>query len=405
MRIAAKLRSPRVGIAAGVAVVLVVVAGALWLRRDGGGVPETQRLGEVTVDQRWTLELPDPEGPDPDTPQVVVDGSSVFVAQYQRLRAFALDTGDELWDLGTGRVQALGAADGMVAARLSGTESDGGDELALFDGASGEQVWDGVSLDPDDSEPVIADGVVLARGIAESGGLQAIDIATGERRWNQPAAAGAPCSTPSGAATLWSDDPGDDTTPRVAVLSPEDGEPVVGPVTTEPAAGVRCSGGAVVVASESALVMHDPRTLEVLDVTEGCCMRNARVVGETTLVVDESELIGEDVYHTLVARDTPTGDELWRYRTPAVSAYDWVRYQRIDDGIVVTNDPEDEAGDDRRFTHLLDADGHLLGDIEEGVDEPSVLATAADGGSMVVIGDGEQLLGLALAARPASIPR
>jgi hypothetical protein len=55
------------------------------------------------------------------------------------------------------------------------------------------------------------------------------------------------------------------------------------------------------------------------------------------------DLAGDVVRHTLVAYDTATGEELWRYCSPAISAYDSVRYGQVGDGIVVTNDPTTTA--------------------------------------------------------------
>lgn len=63
-----------------------------------------------------------------------------------------------------------------------------------------------------------------------------------------------------------------------------------------------------------------------------------------------------------------------------------MRYGEVAGALVVANDAESE---DRRFTHLLDRGGRLLGEVADGVDDPAVVESA---GAVFVIGDSRRIV-------------
>jgi outer membrane protein assembly factor BamB len=426
------LRSPRIVVAGVVGVVIVVAgvgAGLVWLRSDGGP-PETQALGSVVAERRWTLDLPadgDDGGVDDEHPSVVVDGEgdgdsgTVYVGHRGQLQALDLATGEPLWqtDDVTGEccvdvagVGTLDAGDGAVAAKVVDPES-GDAELSLLDSETGEPRWDGATIDEGVVTVEIAGDVVVVTDHISGGaasGMRAFDLATGEPRWSQPHAVNDACWTGSVLISPWRDRAdGNDSAAALATLSTEDGQPqetraveggdggaVPVPSLTCSAQGVAADAGSIDEGTAQ-VSLYDPASLEPIGrIPNGGSSRPA----VTSLVV---ELLDEDTtgaeHHTLVGLEAATGQERWRYRTPAEYRSDDLHYQPVGDMVVVANDASADGGDgdERRFTRLVDARGDVVGELDVGIDEPSVLAADPDQSSFV-IGDDRQLVGYELTA-------
>ena len=134
---------------------------------------EVQRLaaGDEAASSVWTAEI-DPAG----RVSIVAEGTDLFVASGQEIRAWDLDTGEVLWDppvsVATSAVELAGPGAGSIFVRTS-------DSLIAFQVADGAEVWrlDGLELgDPSDDALVYGSGSLFLGGDP----IMRLDPGTGE---------------------------------------------------------------------------------------------------------------------------------------------------------------------------------------------------------------------------------
>lgn len=134
---------------------------------------EVQRLaaGDEAAGSVWTDEI-DPAN----RVSIVAEGSDLFVASGQEVRAWDLDTGDVLWDpavsLATVAVELAGPGSGSIFVRTS-------DALVAFQVADGAEVW---RLDGLEVSTAAPDALAFGSGSLFLGGdpIMRIDPGTGD---------------------------------------------------------------------------------------------------------------------------------------------------------------------------------------------------------------------------------
>ena len=135
---------------------------------------ELHAFDAATGDTAWTTLG---EGVRTDTPPVVIE-DAVYVSAVNAAYALEVQSGEVLWEYGTGRYPARGFAP-VIDNGVYYFAPD--DHLYALDTATGEPRWEFVLDEMARTAPVVGDGMVFVS--SESGVFYAIDQASGEARW------------------------------------------------------------------------------------------------------------------------------------------------------------------------------------------------------------------------------